>query len=292
MDTFVDNADILASLSSLSISAIVDALPLGTFTYNERRTRSNLAVAVSHLPSNYLDLLSHLNSCPKSEQKRSGHVLFPDTAFTETVQYLSMDEITHGLPSHTFSVADKRSRLALEESLLVITYGEQDALRLVAAAKKRKRDGFTEHGVDPTIRKKLKTTHTFPDTVSDKCQQARIAKFIDATGTNALSLSVCCVCAGSFFSTEIREVRLSHLQEKNKLRPCRDHPAHVLTRGMLLHTSSAAFRITTEGDHWCNVCNSCFNYLQRDKTPPHALANGMWVGNIPEELAILTLLVA
>ena len=267
----------------------MNALPVGTFTYHERRTCGNLAVAVSHLPSHYIELLSRLNLCPKSQRRQSGHVQFPDAAFAETVRYLSMDEITHGLPSHTFPVADKCSRQVMETSLLTITDDDRDALHLVAAAKKRKREELTENVVDPTLRKKLKTTNSFPETVSDECQQARIAKFIDATGTNALALSVCCVCAGSFFSTDIREVLVSHLQEKNKLQPFRDHPAHVLTSGMLLHSSSTAFRTTASGDLCGNVCSSCFNYLQRDKTPPHALANGMWVGNVPDELAILTL---
>ncbi|KAH9014179.1 hypothetical protein EDB83DRAFT_2193273, partial [Lactarius deliciosus] len=37
------------------------------------------------------------------------------------------------------------------------------------------------------------------------------------------------------------------------------------------------------------VCPSCLSHLQRNKTPPLSLANGMWIGPVPGELKILTL---
>ncbi|TFK62988.1 hypothetical protein BDN72DRAFT_725713, partial [Pluteus cervinus] len=35
------------------------------------------------------------------------------------------------------------------------------------------------------------------------------------------------------------------------------------------------------------VCNECREFLRRDKVPRNALANGLWLGSVPEELAIL-----
>ena len=70
MDLSIENPNVLASLS-LTILEVVNALPIGTFTYNEQHNRGNLAVAVSKLPSQYIDILLQLNLCPKSQHKRS-----------------------------------------------------------------------------------------------------------------------------------------------------------------------------------------------------------------------------
>ncbi|KAH9008172.1 hypothetical protein EDB84DRAFT_1255363, partial [Lactarius hengduanensis] len=40
---------------------------------------------------------------------------------------------------------------------------------------------------------------------------------------------------------------------------------------------------------FANICSSCASHLQHQKTPPLLLTNGMWVGNVPGELQILTL---
>lgn len=64
-------------------------------------------------------------------------------------------------------------------------------------------------------------------------------------------------CVLEVFASEVCEVFVSHLQETNLLRPFRDHPAHVLTNGMLIHRSPNAFRTVSDGVMWCNVCDSC-----------------------------------
>lgn len=38
-----------------------------------------------------------------------------------------------------------------------------------------------------------------------------------------------------------------------------------------------------------NVCWTCIQSLQKGKTPKHALANGLWIGDVPDELKDLTL---
>ena len=95
----------------------------------------------------------------------------------------------------------------------------------VVAAKKWKRVEDFNNSLDRRMRKKLKPSNDFPFIVSKECRQSRIVKFIDATGSNALAISVCTVCAGSFFASEVREVLVSQLQEKKLLRPFRTHPA-------------------------------------------------------------------
>ena len=52
-----------------------------------------MAVAVSHLPSHYIELLSQLNLCPKSQRRRSGHLLFADPAFTDCIASTGLPNI-------------------------------------------------------------------------------------------------------------------------------------------------------------------------------------------------------
>ncbi|KAF8237905.1 hypothetical protein L208DRAFT_1244812, partial [Tricholoma matsutake] len=41
-------------------------------------------------------------------------------------------------------------------------------------------------------------------------------------------------------------------------------------------------------DYKCNcLCYSCHKHIRKNERPPHALANGSWIGDIPEELASL-----
>jgi hypothetical protein len=284
--------DKLSSLSSLSIAEIVTALPNGTFSSTEKRSRRKLQEAILSLPSEYRAILSHLASSKpqrKASALQSNNLSIANPLFCRSVRTLSMEEIAKALPAHTFTPSQRRSRASMENTLVGVSSVHQETLFEVAAAKKRKRDDVIEDIVDCGMRKRFKETNDFPSNVSKECLQSRISKFIDATGTKALARSVCAVCAGSFFVSEVREVLVSHLQEKNLLRPFRNHPRHVLTSGMLLHRSPDALRMASDGVLWSNVCDSCTHILQRDKIPPLALANGTWIGDVPSELSILTL---
>jgi hypothetical protein len=58
--------------------------------------------------------------------------------------------------------------------------------------------------------------------------------------------------------------------------------AHQLTDGMLLHMGENSTRDV-------GVCNTCYQQLCKNCTPSLALANGMWLGNIPHVLSVLSL---
>lgn len=62
------------------------------------------------------------------------------------------------------------------------------------------------------------------------------------------------------------------------------HPVHQLTDGILVHRYA--------GSMFCcfaQMCDLCVNVLTWDKTPPLALANDMWIEDIPLPLRILAL---
>ena len=280
------------SFSLLTVSEIVDALPHGTFSNSEQRSRRKLGEAIRLLPTQYVQILTNLataNSQRKSSASEGNNLFLANPSLYHCIRSLSIKDIVDALPPATFSSRERRSRALLEDALVGLSDIDQNTLFAVAANKKRKREDLVNDSVDCRMRKKVKLTNVFPSIVSEECRRLRIAKFIDATGSNALARSVCGVCAGSFFTSEVREVSVAHLQEKNVLRPFRKHPAHVLTSGMLLHRTPDALHTASNGVLSVIVCDSCMRLLQHNKTPPLSLANGTWIGDVPSELSVLTL---
>jgi hypothetical protein len=74
-----------------------------------------------------------------------------------------------------------------------------------------------------------------------------------------------------------------------KLSPAIPHHAHILTDSMLLHWTPHSLRMDELGVSLANICKLCFSDIHRDKTPLLSLANGMWIGDVPLELKVLTL---
>ncbi len=135
----------------------------------------------------------------------------------------------------------------------------------------------------------LLTHDRFFFTIPKEHRQGHLTKFINTTGCAATVTSSCIVCAGNFFTKDIQQVGVSFLWQKKKLIPSSIYPAHVLTDGMLLDWSLLSLYRNKHGILFANVCDPCISALKHNKTPSLSLANGMWVGNIPLELQILTL---
>ena len=104
-----------------------------------------------------------------------------------------------------------------------------------------------------------------------------------------MASSICTICAGSFFHSEMDFVSLASLHESGLLVPLTSHPAHILTDGMLLHRNLSCFSLDIAGHSQATVCWPCLSLLNRKKTPALSLANSLWVGDIPIVLHILTL---
>lgn len=210
------------------------------------------------------------------------------------VKKLTMPEIVHALPECSFTNAQKRSRREMEDAIgnLPSTHHQM----LVDAHHTKRLQGNTNVPTTTPLPPVLSPapsplSECFLQTVSDSCRKERISKFIDATGNKALHEIVCVVCTGQFRQTDCESVRISDLEEKQLLCPTHPHHAHVLTNGMLLHRSpqTELHQTDSAGFSIVDVCNTCVSCLRRNKTPPLALANDMWVGDVPLELKILML---
>ena len=110
-----------------------------------------------------------------------------------------------------------------------------------------------------------------------------IEGFIDRTSKSALATGVCAACARESNRTELTLYPLDQTPSPGRLVPLVPHAAHDIYEGMLLHPTGFV------NENTINICMECVRALLHDKTPPLALANGMWVGATPHELAYLTI---
>jgi hypothetical protein len=109
------------------------------------------------------------------------------------------------------------------------------------------------------------------------------AQFIDRTNNAALAMGACAVCARETARSELQPTMLDCIPNSHRLAPSSSHPAHDIYNGMLLHPVG----ISNSGK--ADMCIECMRALKADTLPMFALANGLWIGRVPHELAYLTL---
>ena len=217
-----------------------------------------------------------------------------ESTLQTTMSCLSMTEIQRALPHHPFTRKQKRSRAALTEAVTSLLPEDHVAIEQAAREKKRQRTGVREEEVhEETINEERENAERseseFFETVTDEMRRGRIAKFIDATGNEALATGICAVCAGRFYKQGMRNMSLSKLRCDKTLEPQTHHPAHVLLDGMLLERTEESVTRNGEGEMIARMCGTCAACLEKKKTPALSLANGMWIGEVPAVLKILTL---
>jgi hypothetical protein len=93
-------------------------------------------------------------------------------------------------------------------------------------------------------------------------------------------------CVREMWAKEVKQCAVDDIPNKHLLSPNEYNPAHKLTLGMLLEKDV----MDHEKRHFLgDICHDCLRPLGVGKTPPLSLANGMWIGDVPHQLAILTL---
>ncbi|KAG6818947.1 hypothetical protein H0H93_016947 [Arthromyces matolae] len=113
----------------------------------------------------------------------------------------------------------------------------------------------------------------------NKCME----NYIDATSNSALSTAICVSCARRTWYKEMHHCKVGEIANLKLLVPRESHPAHELYEGRLLCPQA----INRSGE--THLCADCERYLKQERLPPLALANNMWLGDIPVELRVLSL---
>ncbi|KAG2339460.1 hypothetical protein BDR05DRAFT_1003412 [Suillus weaverae] len=121
------------------------------------------------------------------------------------------------------------------------------------------------------------------DEVRKQCFRA----FREATSNRALAMNVCVVCVREMMAFEGKKLFIPSVPNiKQRLRPAVVHPSYDLWEGMLL-AKHGIKGVGASAVAW--VCNECSWALTNNLMPKLALANNLWIGDVPHELAILTL---
>lgn len=118
-------------------------------------------------------------------------------------------------------------------------------------------------------------------------------EFYDATSNAAVEMAVCGVCARevSVRTDRVSVQNLLSLPHSHRLIPKTSHPAHDLFDGKLLEPKGVD---VINGQTMVTVCGGCLDELHSEsvsaieKPPRYSLANNMWIGRVPWELAALT----
>ena len=123
-----------------------------------------------------------------------------------------MRQIINALPPSTFSSKEKRSRPKLDEAVMRLPPEQRALLEQIAIANVRGLNNMS-NAEDVDDGQSINSEDNFMETVSEDCCQKCISNFIDAMGNNTLATSICAVCAGSFFNSEIYKFKVSDLQD-------------------------------------------------------------------------------
>ncbi|KAG8935210.1 hypothetical protein FRC01_005466 [Tulasnella sp. 417] len=107
----------------------------------------------------------------------------------------------------------------------------------------------------------------------------------DRTSGAALRLAICMVCAREVFEQETDWIGVHEIPNANHLVPVNPNPHWELTGAFGLHRP--AIKKASNGE-WGALCQECRASLERDQLPWCALANNLWIGDVPFELAVLT----
>jgi hypothetical protein len=116
---------------------------------------------------------------------------------------------------------------------------------------------------------------------SEETLRQAVIDFIDNTSNEAIRVLPCAVCARETSISELVSYTRTEIPHKELLIPHTPHPKHDIFDGMLLYPGGVH-------GNAIDICNECFPSLQKNRRPKFSLANDMWIGEIPPELATLS----
>ena len=208
---------------------------------------------------------------------------------------LTMAEIIGAVPQGTFSRGARRSRQVLDDEARALSADMQAVIRRTAELKRARRReqrpvGPSSGGAVERLFEQLSqydrdgSRYLTPPT--EEQMKECVRQYRAATSNEVLRQAACAVCARLTFATECTKMGLEELMEGGMLVPNTPHEAQRLTRGMLLYEEG----LSDDSDRaTAQVCADCAKALGNRRTPTYALANDMWIGEVPEELSGLTI---
>jgi hypothetical protein len=112
--------------------------------------------------------------------------------------------------------------------------------------------------------------------------------FYTATGNPATKLVVCAVCALKQHTADVTKIAVDDIRNAHLLQATEPFEHHHLF-GIHQALLSKCHVWEEGGRQVCFLCKTCAKELEHDHMPEYALANDLWVGDVPPCLEVLTL---
>ena len=132
--------------------------------------------------------------------------------------------------------------------------------------------------------KKWRKMNNFPPKpVSLRMTQNIIKGFVEDSDFSRLEEKGCAVCGRLTLKSQLTDVSSAGLNMSLLYRPEVTRKARVSINDPIESLPGPVLASNCDG-----VCPTCFNVMKKGKTPKNALANGLWLGDIPDELRDLS----
>ncbi|KAG1875356.1 hypothetical protein C8R48DRAFT_769355 [Suillus tomentosus] len=210
----------------------------------------------------------------------------------QLVEYLTMKDIISEAGPNMLSYKSKRRRADLIQAIQESPDLQEIVIRAFHRKQSRQMEG-RENGIkqarlkDPVVEEDGNHNDTaFLKNPDDDIKKTALAQFIDHTGNTHTRQSSCLSCVREELVDSMDGIYLGKLPNQHLLTPAYQHPAQSLIAGMLLYRPAIC---QSDKRQWGGICSECLQDLQANKMPQFSLANGLWIGDVPDELAILNL---
>lgn len=180
---------------------------------------------------------------------------------------------------HVNSVSMKSSKQVIVDEIFASGNNLPSACIPVFKLKDAKVKDSSPHNTNPAhvvIQESIQEGHFPPEPPSRKLKDTIIRDYCAATAAPLINEAGCAVCGEltvQSLATPLNDIKdeLEFLKDVGYFPSCgKKTEQNVLVAG-------------------CNiVCDSCLKYTSRSKMPPNAMANGLWLGDIPADLQDLT----
>ena len=132
--------------------------------------------------------------------------------------------------------------------------------------------------------KKWRKLNSFPPKPASRHRTQNIIKgFVEDSEFSRLEEKGCAVCGRLTLKSQLTDLSTSGLNMSLLYRPEVTRKARAQITDPIESLPGPVLASDCDG-----VCPNCFNVLKKGKTPRNALANGLWLGDIPDELKDLS----
>ena len=169
----------------------------------------------------------------------------------------------------------------------------RDAIQKKAFKRQRDEDHVANPARNPPHLDDRHDVNRYLDVPSDVEVKELYRRFFCATSNAAVERVVCGVCARECGRKQdgVEIVDIKNIPNSHRLRPEVAHVAHELYDGLLLVPEGVYVEESSNVTR-VNICSTCGDELrlQSSSPPQFSLANGLWIGPIPQEIQCLTFL--